>query len=123
MLALRSVTTAASAAACGSACVIQNLKGLLRPYPTLHINLLTLNPARRLQHFLVLVPACAEFALAVRRDFDPDHCCPQVRDVAEKLDRTLFVPILHFAIRWAHATERLNATLDTLRHLSAFARS
>ena len=69
---------------------------------------------RRLQQRLVLDSPSAEFAFPVRRSFHPDHGRPQMCHIAKKLDRALFVAVFHFAIRRAHATQRLNAALDAL---------
>src|SRR5258706_5606282 len=93
---------------------------MLRRHPAVDIDLLALNAARRFKNFAVLPSADAEFTLSMRRNFGSDHSCPEVGDIAKKLNWALFVAIFHLAIRRTHPAERLNATFDTLSHPRAF---
>lgn len=50
----------------------------------------------------------AAFAIAMLRDFVAEGIRAQVRDLTEERNGRLRVAILEFAIRRAHAAERLN---------------
>src|SRR5580658_6336653 len=114
---------AAATAAAGHACAVQNLKDWLRPCPTLHIDFLARDAAGGLDQGLVLASSGAEFALSMHRNLDTDGSRSQVRYMAEKRHGALAVAVFHFSIGRTHATERLYAALDALRHPSTLAGS
>src|SRR5579863_1345193 len=101
--------------------IAQNRKYLVRAHPILDINFLVRDSARRLHQIVMLTTTRTELALSMGGNISTDGRCPQVRDVAKKLHRTLFISVLHFAVRGAHTAQRLYATLNTLRHTRTLA--
>src|SRR5271165_514142 len=97
------------------ACIVQDRQNVLRPHPTLHIDFLIRNPARRFQHGLVLPPPGAEFAFPMRRNLSTNCCRSQMGHVAKELHRALPISVFQLAIRRAHGAQRLDAALDALR--------
>src|SRR5260370_13506418 len=85
--AMRSVARATSAPP-GHVPIVQNLKHLVRPCPTLDIDLFAGDAARRLQHPVVLTTASAAFTLAVRRHLDSACSRTHERYMAKKSDGT-----------------------------------
>jgi hypothetical protein len=113
------VTPTAPAAPSRYRRVVQDRQNLPWPDPAFHVDFPAYDPARRFRHCLILISACAELAIPVRWNFHPDSGRPQVSDIAKKLHRALAVPIFQFTVRRTHPAQRLDATLDTLRHASA----
>ena len=104
-------------------CATQNLKYMLGPGPSPHIDLLARDATCRFLQSVVLAATSTEFAIPVRRNFDPDRRRPQMGDMAEKGYRTFSVTIFHFSVGRTHPAKRLDATLKALRHSRALALS
>ena len=85
---------------------------MMWPYPAFHTNFFSTDTSSGIHHHIMLIPAGAEFAFAMRWDFHFDHRCPKVCDVAKKLDRAFFMAIFHFSVRRTHSAERLNSALS-----------
>ena len=69
----------------------------------------------------MLTATRTKFALAVGTNLGANGRRAQVCDIAQKRNRTFTISIFHFAIRGTHPAERLNATLNALGYLRAFA--
>src|SRR5208282_414996 len=90
-----SVVPAGGATSRGCFRVAQDWEKLLRTCPAIDVYFLICNAPGRLHHFFMSAPTRAEFTLSVRWNLCAHGTCPQMRHMAEKIDRTLTITILH----------------------------
>ena len=105
------------------ACIIENRQNRHRPAPGLNIDFLAQNSLRRFEHLGVAAAVNAKFAVTMRRRFHADRGSTQMCDMAQEINRTFSIAVLHLTVRRTHSAERLDPALRTLRRPGALLRA